>query len=71
MTDDRLVKVLEEIRDLHQQQVENYRQVLAQQQESLKFSREWQKRAARGQFWTFWMLVAFTVAIWLAAMVNR
>ncbi len=49
MNDDRIVKLLEEIRDLQRQHVENYKDALRNQEESIKMNREWQRKASQRQ----------------------
>jgi len=48
VNDDRIVKLLEEIRDLQRQHVENYKDALRNQEESIKMNREWQRRPRSG-----------------------
>ena len=47
MNDDRVIRVLEEIRDLQRQHVENYKEAIRNQQESIELSRQWQAQAQR------------------------
>jgi hypothetical protein len=47
MNDDRVVKLLEEIRDLQRQHVENYKEGLRNQRESVELSRQWHEQASR------------------------
>jgi hypothetical protein len=47
MDEDRLTRVLEEIRDLQRQQVEAYARALANQQEALRLQREGMGRARK------------------------
>jgi hypothetical protein len=47
MDEDRVVRVLEEIRDLQRQQVEAYARALANQQEALRLQREGMGRARK------------------------
>lgn len=47
MDDERLARVLEEIRDLQRQQVEAYGRALANQQEALRLQREGMGRARK------------------------
>ncbi len=49
MNDDRIVKLLEEIRDLQRQHVENYKDALRNQEESIRMNREWQRKASQRQ----------------------
>lgn len=46
MDDDRVVKLLEEIRDLQRVHVENYKDALQNQQESIRMNKEWQRKAS-------------------------
>jgi hypothetical protein len=71
MDDERIVKLLEEIRDLQRQHVENYKHALDNQKESIEFNRRWQREASRRQFWGFLLLLAAIAALWFAAIVNR
>ena len=45
--DDKVVKLLEEIRDLQRQHVENYKEAVRNQQESIRLQKEWQAQATR------------------------
>ena len=47
MTDDQIVQLLREIRDLQRQHLERYQEALRNQQESIQMQREWQERASR------------------------
>jgi hypothetical protein len=47
MDEDRVVRLLEEVRDLQRQQVEAYARALANQQESVRMQREGLGRARR------------------------
>jgi hypothetical protein len=47
--DDRVIKLLEEIRDLQRAHVENYKDALQNQQESIRMNREWQRKATQRQ----------------------
>jgi len=47
MTDDQIVQLLREIRDLQQQHLERYQEALRNQQESIQMQREWQVSASR------------------------
>ena len=49
MNDDRIAKLLEEIRDLQRQHVENYKEALRNQEETIKMNRQWQRKAAQRQ----------------------
>jgi hypothetical protein len=45
MDEDRLIRLLEEIRDLQRQQVDAYARALSNQQEALRMQREWMGRS--------------------------
>jgi hypothetical protein len=47
MDEDRVARLLEEIRDLQRQQVETYARVLTNQQEALRLQREGMSRARK------------------------
>jgi hypothetical protein len=47
--DDRVIRLLEEIRDLQRAHVENYKDALQNQQESIRMNREWQRKASQRQ----------------------
>ena len=49
MDDDRVVKLLEEIRDLQRAHVENYKDALRNQEESIRINKEWQRKASLRQ----------------------
>jgi len=51
MTDDRVVRLLEELRDLHQAHVANYRQALRNQEESIRLQQAGLRRVR-------WILLA-------------
>jgi hypothetical protein len=44
VNDDRIVKLLEEIRDLQRQHVENYKSALTNQQESIALQKRYSRR---------------------------
>ena len=44
MDDERIVKLLEEIRDLQRQHVENYKEALANQAESIRLQKRYSRR---------------------------
>jgi len=71
MDDERIVKLLEEIRDLQRQHVENYKQALDNQRESIEFNRQWQRKAGQRQFFGLLVVLAVIAALWLATVVNR
>jgi len=62
--DDRIVKLLEEIRDLQRQHVENYKDALRNQEESIKMNREWQRKASQRQVIAL-IVIAVVVASFL------
>jgi len=62
--DDRIVKLLEEIRDLQRQHVENYKAALRNQEESIKMNREWQRKASHRQVIAL-IVIAVVVASFL------
>jgi hypothetical protein len=64
MTDDRVVKLLEEIRDLQRQHVENYGEALRNQQESIKLQRDWQVQATRRLRLLFLLVILLVAAIY-------
>jgi len=47
MSDERVIRLLEEIRDLQKLHVENYKEAIRNQQESIQMSKEWQTQANR------------------------
>jgi hypothetical protein len=47
--DDRVVRLLEEIRDLQRAHVENYKDALRNQEESIRMNKEWQRKASLRQ----------------------
>jgi hypothetical protein len=63
--DDRVVKLLEEIRDLQRAHVENYKDALHNQQESIRMNREWQRKASLRQVIAL-IAVAVLIAVFLS-----
>ncbi len=67
MSEEQIIKLLEEIRDLQRQHVENYKDALKNQQESI----DMQKRASRRHMFTSLafglVLVAFLVILALSS----
>lgn len=61
MADEQVIKLLEEIRDLQKLHVENYKDAIKNQQESI----EMQKRALRRQKVTLIVCVALLIALWV------
>jgi len=47
MSDDEIVQLLKEIRDLQRQHLEHYKEALRNQQESIQMQREWRESATR------------------------
>ena len=64
MNDDRIVKLLEEIRDLQRQHGENYKEALRNQEESIRMNREWQRKASQRQVIAL-IVIAVVVATFL------
>ena len=64
MNDDRIVTLLEEIRDLQRQHVANYKDALRNQEESIKLNREWQRKASQRQVIAL-VVIAVVVAVFL------
>ena len=62
MNDDRVFKLLEEIRDLQRQHVANYKDALRNQEESIRMNREWQRTASQRQ-----LVALIAVALLLAS----
>jgi len=62
--DERVVRLLEEIRDLQKQHVENYHEALKNQRESIDFQRDWQRRLTRRQVIALVALVLVMLALW-------
>jgi hypothetical protein len=56
--DDRIVRLLEEIRDLQRRHVDSYGDALRNQQESIRLQQEWHRMAAPR-----YRLVVFAVAV--------
>jgi hypothetical protein len=47
VSDERVIKLLEEIRDLQRLHVENYKEAIRNQQESIQLGKDWQAQAGR------------------------
>jgi len=62
VNDDRVFKLLEEIRDLQRQHVANYKDALRNQEESIRMNREWQRTASQRQ-----LVALIAVALLLAS----
>ena len=71
MDDDRVVRLLEEIRDLQRQHLEGYKEALQNQKDSMAFNREAQRRSRQGQWWFLGILLAAMFGLWLAAFASR
>ncbi len=71
MDDERVIKLLEEIRDLQRQHVENYKDALANQRESIQFNERWQKQNRRSQVMGLLVLIVVLFGIWAATLANR
>ena len=62
MNDDRALRLLEEIRDLQRQHLENYKEGLRNQRESIELSRQFSDQAARRLKVTMIILIVLLVA---------
>ncbi len=62
MNDDRAIRLLEEIRDLQRQHLENYKEGLRNQRESIELSRQFSDQAARRLKVTMIILIVLLVA---------
>jgi hypothetical protein len=71
MHEEQVVKLLTEIRDLQRQHVENYKQALDNQRESIEFNKRWQQKAAQRQFFGLLIVLAVVAALWWVTVVNR
>ena len=71
MDEDRVVRLLEEIRDLQRQHLESYQRALKNQEESIAMNREWRKKYRSGQWVFVVLLIAVMFALWLAAVAHR
>ena len=61
MNDDRVVSLLEEIRDLQRQHVENYKEAVRNQQESIQLQKDFQARYQK-RLLPLFVLVALVLA---------
>jgi hypothetical protein len=68
--DDRVVKLLEEIRDLQRLHVENYKDALQNQQESIRMNKEWQRKASLRQVIAL-IVIAVVIGVFLWPYVRR
>ena len=71
MDEERVVKLLEEIRDLQRLHVDNYKQALDNQRESIEFNRQWQRKMSRRQLFGLVLLLVVVALFWLATFVTR
>jgi hypothetical protein len=71
MTDDQIVQLLREIRDLQQQHLEHYKEALRNQQESIGMQREWQESASRRLRVIIAVVVLFVLAMWVLPYLGR
>ncbi len=71
MTDERAIKLLEEIRDLQRQHVENYKEAIRNQQESIQLQKEWQVQATRRLRILFLLVILVAGAIYAAPLLVR
>ena len=71
MDEERIIKVLEEIRDLQRQHVENYKHALENQRESIEFNKRWQEKSRQSGFFGLLIVLAVVTALWLVTAVNR
>jgi len=62
VNDDRAIRLLEEIRDLQRQHLENYKEGLRNQRESIELSRQFSDQAARRLKVTMIILIVLLVA---------
>jgi len=63
MEDERVIKLLEEIRDLQRAHVENYTEAVRNQKESIEMNRAWQQRASRRQLFLAILVVAMVLVL--------
>jgi hypothetical protein len=71
VTDERAIKLLEEIRDLQRQHVENYKEAIRNQQESIQLQKEWQVQATRRLRILFLLVILVAGAIYAAPLLVR
>jgi CHASE3 domain sensor protein len=67
MNDDRVVQLLEEIRNSQRDLLEHYKRALANQEEALSIQREWRKTAARRLTYVTILIVIVLVLIFVVA----
>jgi hypothetical protein len=69
MSEEQIIALLTEIRDLQKQNVENYRIALQKQQEAIEFQKqnaaEWQKKVAARQKMVIFTVIAATIVAFL------
>jgi hypothetical protein len=68
--DDRVIKLLEEIRDLQRAHIENYKDALRNQEESIRVSKEWQRKASQRQLIAL-LVIALVIGIILWPYLRR
>ena len=71
MSDERVIRLLEEIRDLQRQHVENYKEAIRNQQESIQMSKDWQAQATRRTRGALLGIVLVILAIYALPYVLR
>jgi hypothetical protein len=71
MSDDEIVQLLKEIRDLQRQHLEHYKEALRNQQESIQMQREWRVMATRRLQIIIAIVVLFVLAMWALPYLTR
>jgi hypothetical protein len=71
MSDDEIVQLLKEIRDLQRQHLEHYKEALRNQQESIQMQREWRVMATRRLRIIIAIVVLFVLAMWALPYLTR
>jgi hypothetical protein len=71
MSDEPMLRLLEEIRDLQRQHLENYREALRNQHESIQMQRDWQQAANRRLRILAIVLVVFLMVVWGIPFLRR
>jgi len=71
VSDEQVVKLLEEIRDLQRQHVENYKEAIRNQQESIRMQKEWQAQATRRLRLLFLMVILVAATIYALPLLMR
>ena len=62
MTDDRVIRLLEEVRDLQREHLEHYKEALRNQAESIQLQREW-SAATKRRLRVVFVLIAIVLAL--------